>query len=185
MTEIWLGVCSGIAFGFVIQRIGATNPDKMARAHLMLDSTIPKFMLMAVAVSVIGLLGLTSAGLGRLVIHPTSLVATGLAGVLFGAGWGLMGYCPGTCWAAVGEGRLDAVFAFLGGLAGTLVFAHVHEAVIPALYMPTNLGQLTLASLFGGRAAAAVLLFVLLLLAVWLIGKIWQGEEDMPEVEDA
>ena len=33
MTNIWLGLFSGIAFGFVIQRIGATDDNRMARSH--------------------------------------------------------------------------------------------------------------------------------------------------------
>ena len=48
---------------------------------------------------------------------------------------------------------MDAIFALLGGLAGTLVFAHLHEVLIPALYMPTNLGQITLGDWFGNTAA--------------------------------
>ena len=44
MTMIWLGLFSGIAFGFVIQRIGATDAHRMARSHLMLDADIPRFM---------------------------------------------------------------------------------------------------------------------------------------------
>ena len=53
MADIWLGLFSGIAFGFVIQRVGATNADKMARAHLMLEPGIPQFMLLAVALLVV------------------------------------------------------------------------------------------------------------------------------------
>ena len=87
--QIWLGLISGVAFGFVIQRIGATNANKMARAHLMLEGDIPRFMLLAVVLSAIGLVGLQGSGVGRLLIIPTSLVATGISGVLFGIGWGL------------------------------------------------------------------------------------------------
>ena len=114
LTEILLGLGSGIAFGFVIQRTGATNPHKMALGHLMIEGDIPRFMVTAVALSILGLWGLTSVGVGHTSVLPTSIVATGVAGVLFGIGWGLTGYCPGTSWAAAGEGRLDAVFALLG-----------------------------------------------------------------------
>ena len=116
----------------------------MARAHLMLDPDIPVFMLLTVVVAAWGLWGLSASGVGREVILPTSLVATSLAAVIFGVGWGLAGYCPGTCWAAAGEGRLDALWALLGGLCGTAVFAHWHEWLVPRLYDPTNVGQITL-----------------------------------------
>ena len=173
MTDIFLGLFSGIAFGFVIQRIGATNAGKMARAHLMIEPDIPRFMLAAVVLSALGLLGLNTVGVGRTMVLPTSLVATGLAAVLFGVGWGLAGYCPGTTWAAAGEGRMDAVFALLGGLAGTAVFAQLHEQLIPLLYDPTNLGQLTLADWTGSRAAGTVVLAFVFSACICLIGKIW------------
>lgn len=181
MKEVWLGLISGIAFGFVIQRIGATDAHRMSRAHLMLDADIPRFMVFAVALSALGLFGLQSVGVGRTMPLPTSIVATGLAAVIFGIGWGLAGYCPGTTWAAVGEGRMDAVFALLGGLAGTALFAQLHETLIPILYTPTNLGQITLEDLFGSYAVGTIVLFLVLCLSVWAIGKIWgPGKRVLP-----
>jgi uncharacterized membrane protein YedE/YeeE len=172
-SEIWLGLLSGIAFGFVIQRAGATNANKMARAHLMINADIPRFMLMAVALSAIGLLGFQVSGVGRTLVIPTSLVATGIAGTLFGIGWGLCGYCPGTTWAAAGEGRMDAVFALLGGFAGTAVFAQLHEVLIPPLYDPTNVGQITLADWVGSKPMAVAILVIVFGVCIWAIGVIW------------
>lgn len=173
MTVILLGLFSGIAFGFVIQRIGATNANKMALAHLMREAQIPQFMLLAVAFSAIGLFGLQAAGVGRTMVLPTSLVATGLAAVIFGVGWGLSGYCPGTCWAAVGEGRMDAVFALLGGLAGAATFAQFHETLIPALYLPTSQGAITLSDWLGSNWLAVIVLVSAMGGATWLVGKLW------------
>jgi uncharacterized membrane protein YedE/YeeE len=179
VTQVLLGLFSGIAFGFVIQRVGATSADRMARSHLMLDGDIPRFMLTAVAIAAVGLFGLQSVGVGRTLILPTSLVATGLAAVIFGIGWGLCGYCPGTTWAAAGEGRMDAVFALLGGLCGTAVFAHLHPFLVPLLYAPTNVGQITLANAFGSKALAVVILSVGFGCCVWGIGRIW-GRNEKP-----
>ncbi len=184
MTQIWLGLFSGIAFGYVIQRIGATDAHRMARSHLMLDGDIPRFMVLAVALSAVGLLGLQAVDVGRTQILPTSLVATGLAAVIFGIGWGLAGYCPGTTWAAVGEGRMDAIFAMLGGLAGTAVFAHFHETLIPLLYDPTNVGQITLTDLFGRRWLAVAVLAVGFGVCVWAMGYLWNDGSDDPDDPD-
>ncbi len=178
MTNVLLGLFSGIAFGFVIQRVGATNADRMARAHLMLESNIPKFMLTAVILASIGLYGLQSMGIGRTLILPTSLVATGLAAVIFGIGWGLCGYCPGTAWAAVGEGRMDAVFAFLGGVAGTALFAHLHERLVPVLYDPTNIGQITLVDGVTIKPLAVLLLVAVFAVSVWAIDRFWGYRDD-------
>ncbi|MGB5986327.1 MAG: DUF6691 family protein [Desulfobacterales bacterium] len=176
-TDVWLGLFSGIAFGFVIQRIGASDAQRMARAHLMLEPDIPQFMVLAVALSAVGLYGLGLNDVGRTVILPTSIVATGLAAVIFGIGWGLAGYCPGTTWAAVGEGRMDAIFALLGGFAGTLVFAHLHERLIPLLYLPTSQGPLTLSDWLGSKPVAVWLLAAALGCAAYAIGKLWGRRE--------
>ncbi|EAT17032.1 DUF6691 family protein [Desulfuromonas acetoxidans] len=173
MTDVWIGLFSGIAFGFVIQRVGATNPQKMVLAHLMKERHIPQFMLLVVIFSAMGLFALQATGVGTTRVLPTSLVATGLGGILFGIGWGLAGYCPGTCWAAVGEGRMDAIFALLGGLVGTAFFAHLHEFLVPALYMPTNLGQITLTDGFGHPAVALGFLVLLFGGGILLIGRLW------------
>ena len=133
MTMIWLGLFSGIAFGFVIQRIGATDAHRMARSHLMLDADIPRFMVLTVALSAVGLFGLQS----------------------------------------VGVGRMDAVFALLGGLAGTALFAQLHETLTPVLYDPTNVGQITLTDLPGNHATAVAVLAIGFGLCTWGIGKLW------------
>jgi uncharacterized membrane protein YedE/YeeE len=176
IIKLLLGLFSGIAFGFVIQRVGATDPDRMTRAHLMLDADIPRFMLAAVALSAVGLYGLQAVGVGRTMVLPTSLVATGLAAAVFGIGWGLCGYCPGTTWAAVGEGRLDAVFALAGGLAGAALFAQLHERLIPLLYDPTNLGQLTVTDAVGSHVLAVGVVLMALGAGIYLIGRIWKDE---------
>ena len=177
MDKVLLGLISGIAFGFVIQRVGATNSDKMARAHLMIEPQIPQLMLLAVILGAIGVFGLKLAGIGRFLPLPTSIVATGLAAIIFGVGWGMTGYCPGTCWAAAGEGRGDAISALLGGFAGTAVFAHFHELLVPLLYSPTNIGQITLDGLFNSAGAALIVLVVFFAGGVFMIGRLWQQNE--------
>jgi hypothetical protein len=75
----------------------------------------------------------------------------------------------------VGEGRLDAVFAMLGGLLGAAVFAHFHERLIPLLYDPTNIGQITLVDWFGNRGLALVIMLITLGVIIYSIGKLWQN----------
>ncbi len=76
-------------------------------------------------------------------------------------------------WAAAGEGRMDAVFALLGGLAGMALFAQLHETLIPVLYDPTNVGQIILTDLLGNYAAAVAVLGIGFGLCPWGIGKLW------------
>ena len=44
------------------------------------------------------------------------------AGLLFGAGWGLAGFCPGPALVSLGSGQPKALVFVLAMLAGMLVF---------------------------------------------------------------
>jgi len=71
------------------------------------------------------------------------------------------------------------LFAMLGGLAGTALFAHLHERLIPLLYDPTNLGPLTVTNLVGSRPLALVIVFVAMSAGIYLIGRIWNHDRAM------
>ena len=69
---------------------------------------------------------------------------------------------------------MDAVFALIGGMAGTAAFAHLHAWIIPAVYAPTNLGQITMGDLFGGQLTGLIVEVAFLTVAIWLIGRLWR-----------
>jgi len=54
---------------------------------------------------------------------------------------------------------------------------HNHETLIPILYDPTNVGQITLTDLFGNHAVAVSVLAVGFGLCAWGIGKLWRSGE--------
>jgi len=66
------------------------------------------------------------------------------------------------------------LFAMLGGLAGTALFAHLHERLIPLLYDPTNLGPVTVTAIVGHPAVALIVVLSAFAAAIILIGKVWQ-----------
>ena len=53
-----------------------------------------------------------------------------IGGLLFGVGFALLGYCPGTIAGAIGNGYLDAM---VGGLAGILFGSGLFAALYPRL----------------------------------------------------
>jgi len=64
-------------------------------------------------------------GLVQLVVKATVLGGNILGGLIFGLGWGLLGYCPGTAVGALGGGTQDWLWGILGMLAGAALFAEV------------------------------------------------------------
>lgn len=53
-----------------------------------------------------------------------------IGGLIFGVGFGVLGYCPGTLAGAVGQGFLDALF---GGIIGILIGAGIFAELYPKL----------------------------------------------------
>jgi len=80
--------------------------------------TIVKFMLSIVILGMVGIYLLYDLGLAKLSIKATILGPVILGALVFGFGWGLLGYCPGTSMGALGEGRWDALWGILGMIVG-------------------------------------------------------------------
>jgi hypothetical protein len=74
---------------------------------------------------------------------------------------------------------MEAIFALLGGFAGTALFAHFHETLIPLLYGPTNVGQITLVDWVNSKPLGVLILLVAFGIAIWMIGILWgKGVQD-------
>jgi hypothetical protein len=52
----------------------------------------------------------------------------------------------------------------------------LHERLIPLLYDPTNLGQLTVTSLVGSQPLALAIVIAAMSTGVYLIGRIWNHD---------
>lgn len=113
----------GLAFGFFIQKGGAAKFNVLVGVLLLEDLTVIKLMLSAILVGMIGVFTLRALGKVELKAKPFILGATLIGGLLFGAGFALSGYCPGTAAAALGQGNGDALFSILGLVAGSYLYA--------------------------------------------------------------
>lgn len=124
MEKIILAIVVGSLFGFVLHKVGATNPNKIVGLLRLTDLHLAKVILFAIGFSSLLLFILMAVG----IISPTHIsVKASYAGVIvggaiFGIGFGLGGYCPGTTIAALGSGRKDSLFMILGGLVGAWVY---------------------------------------------------------------
>ncbi|HNR14921.1 MAG TPA: YeeE/YedE thiosulfate transporter family protein [Thermodesulfobacteriota bacterium] len=169
MNEQWLGLITGILFGALLQQGRVLRFEKQVGAMLLKDMTILKFMLSAIIVGMIGINLLASLGLVALKIKATQLGAILAGGILFGAGWSLAGYCPGTSIGAVAEGRWHAVWAILGMLAGAALFAETYPFLKGSLLAWGNFRTITLPGVLGISPWAVIplLTVVYILIFVW------------------
>src|SRR3990170_7238092 len=104
MKMLIYGVITGILFGFLLQKGRVIRYDKQLGALRLLDMTIVKFMLTTVLVAMVGVYLLVDLGLAKLSIKSTVLGGNIIGGLIFGIGWGLLGYFPGTQVGAPGGG---------------------------------------------------------------------------------
>jgi len=90
------GLLFGALFGVLIQRSRVTRYERQVGCLRLLDMTIVKFMLTAVLTGMVGVYLLKEGGVDRIMVLPTVLGANAVGGFIFGLGWPLLGYCPGT-----------------------------------------------------------------------------------------
>jgi uncharacterized membrane protein YedE/YeeE len=148
-------------FGFLLQRGRVLRYDKQIGALRLMDMTIIKFMLSSIIVAMVGVYLLKDMGLVKLQIKATILGAQVIGGLIFGLGWGLLGYCPGTQMGALGEGRWDAVWGILGMLAGAAVFAEVYPTIKTTILTWGVLGKITVPEVLGINHWPVIIVFVI------------------------
>lgn len=168
-TELWLGLGTGVLFGLLLQKGRVLRFEKQLGALLLKDMTIFKFMLSAILVGMLGINLLAEFGGVALSHKPMNLGAILLGGALFGGGWALMGYCPGTSVGAVGEGRWHALFAILGMLLGAALYAELYPLLLTSVLAWQDFGKIGWAETLGIPTWLLILLFAvgILLLFRW------------------
>lgn len=152
MFEPWsviaLGLFTGFVFGFLLQKGGVTKYEVIVNQFRLKDFTVLKTMLTAIVVGGLGVHFLAEQELAKLSVKPALLVANVLGGLIFGVGMVLLGLCPGTAVAALGERNRRALAGILGMIVGAFVQAETYGWLAgPA--RSVDLGQVTLPTLLA------------------------------------
>lgn len=126
---LW-GLAFGIVFGFLLQKGGTTKYDVIVGQLLLTDFTVLKIMLSAVLIGMPGIYAMKTLGWVELNPKSGSAGMNIIGGLIFGVGFAVLGYCPGTIAGAIGDGALDAA---IGGLAGILIGSGLFAALYPRL----------------------------------------------------
>jgi hypothetical protein len=158
-----LGVITGIAFGFLLQKGGVTEYDVILGQLLLTDFTVVKVMLSAVVVGMIGIYAMKSAGFVRLHCKAGTVGATVTGGLVFGAGFALLGYCPGTAAGAVGAGAFDALIGMAGMVFGAGIFARLYPRIENSVFNQGAFPADTIPELLGVRPGIVVVIVALVI----------------------
>ena len=162
MMTLLYGLITGILFGFFLQKGRVLRYDKQVGALLFKDMTIVKFMLSHIAVAMVGVYFLYDMGIAKLSLKPMILGGVVLGGLIFGLGWGLLGYCPGTSLGALGEGRTDAIWGIAGMLVGAGIYAEAYPYLQKTVLTWGDYGKITIPQVLGVNHWLVIVPFVLL-----------------------
>jgi uncharacterized membrane protein YedE/YeeE len=149
--NLGLALLFGIFFGLSLERSGLGDPHKLTGVFYFRDFTVPKVMFTAIVVASTGIYLLTDLDLldiERVYIIPTFFWPQLAGGLIFGVGFVMSGYCPGTAVAGLASGRLDAFVAMAGVSAGSLLFATLYP-MLEGFYLSSDMGVVTVPGLLG------------------------------------
>lgn len=167
MNELIYGLITGIIFGFLLQKGRVIRYDKQLGALRLLDMTIVKFMLSSVLVAMVGVYVLKDLDIVRLSVKTTVLGGNIIGGLIFGLGWALLGYCPGTSLGAVGEGRWDGLWGILGMLAGAALFAEAFPFLNSTVLTWGVYGKITIPGILGINHWIVIVIVIVLSLLMF------------------
>lgn len=163
------GALSGLVFGFLLQKGGVGKFNVLIGQLLLQDWTVAKIMLTAIVVGMIGVFPLHHFAKVNLHIKPTRIGANIIGGLMFGAGFALMGYCPGTAAAALGQGSWDALFGMAGLIAGSWIFAELSGWTKRTIEKWGDLGKVLLPDLLPVPRGVFVVGFASALTAILML----------------
>ena len=176
-VDLAIAFVLGSGFGFALERAGFGSARKLTAVFYLWDMAVVKVMFTAIVTTMAGLFLLSAGGwmdLSELYIEPTSYPAQILGGLIFGAGFIVGGYCPGTSLSAAATGRKDAMLFILGMFTGVMAYAEFTPG-LEAWIKAGSQGELTLPTLTGIGMGWWVLVFIgFLVFAGWGMGRLEQ-----------
>jgi hypothetical protein len=182
-------VVLGILFGFVLERAGFGSAKKLSAQFYLGDMAVLKVMFTGIITAM--LLIYWTVGFGvldfeRLWVNPTYLGSGILGGFLFGVGFLVGGYCPGTALVAMATLKLDGLFFVLGVLGGIALFGFTIAPLDHFWNHAGAFGTLTLFDWLQVSPPVVVLLAVLMALGMFVGGEAverWIGRRRATEAK--
>jgi len=168
---LW-GLLFGIIFGFLLQKGGVAKYHVLIGVLLLRDFTVIKVMLSAILVGMIGIFALQRAGMVKLHLKPTRYLANSVGGIIFGIGFALAAYCPGTGAAALGQGNLDALGVVAGMIIGSFLFAEMSGWIGRNVNPIGERGELTWPQLLHLPTLPVTIAFATIILSVLISLKV-------------
>lgn len=164
----------GVAFGAVLERAGFGSARKLTNQFYLNDMSVLKVMFTGIITAAVLISLSVTIGFvdfDKLWVNPTYLGSGILGGMLFGIGFVVGGYCPGTALVAAANLKIDGLLFAVGVLVGIWGFGFT-IADLDAFWQESgNFGRFTLPDWLGLPLPWVVVLVVMLALSFFAAGE--------------
>lgn len=124
----------GFFFGLCLERAGFGSSRRLAGIFYLRDMAVLKVMFSALITGMIGLLYVMGMGWiapEQIYFMPSVYGAQIVGGLLFGVGFVMSGWCPGTGAVGLASGKVDALLFLIGAVTGSVLFNELFPIVKP------------------------------------------------------
>lgn len=125
----------GILFGVSLEKAGFGSSKRLAGIFYFRDMAVLKVMFTALVTAMMGLSIAIWTGLvdpaTQIYYMKTYYGTYVVAGLIFGAGFVMSGWCPGTAAVGVASGKIDAVVYLAGAVIGCILFNELFPIIKP------------------------------------------------------
>jgi hypothetical protein len=182
--DMLIALVIGIGFGFALEQAGFSSSRKLVGMFYGYDTTVIKVFFTAAIVALVGSQLLSYFGLldlNKVFVNEFYVKSAIIGGIVMGAGFILGGFCPGTGLSAMSIGKIDAIFFFLGGLAGAFVFAETWP-LIQDLAMSSYKGPVRINEVLGMSTGLFTLLLIVVAVAMFWVAEKAEKRFARPEI---
>ena len=180
---LYAALLIGVFFGLVLERAGFGSSRRLAGVFYFTDMSVIKVMFTGLVTAMLGLIIADNVGMIDLPVQiylmPTYYVAYIVAGLIFGVGFVMGGWCPGTAMVGVASGKIDALIFLTGGIIGSFFFNEIFFLVKSLMTLGQSnqdaYGQPGVAFIYNtlGVSRSGFALFVTLIAVAAALGCEW------------
>ena len=125
----------GFFFGLALERAGFGSSRRISGVFYFTDMAVLKVMFSALIVAMLGLAFFSFIGLldisTQIYTLKTYYGAFVVGGLLFGVGFAISGWCPGTAMVGLASGKMDALVFLAGAILGSILFNELFPIIEP------------------------------------------------------
>lgn len=177
LGHVWqnvLYVLTGFAFGFLLERAGFGDARKLAAQFYLHEMRVLKVMFSAIITAMLLIFwtdALSILDFGKLYVNPTYLWSGILGGIIFGIGFVVGGYCPGTSLVSLSTLKIDGLFFVIGMMAGMFLFGETLPIFRQFWETAGFYGDITLFQVFDIPRSVVVLAVVIMAVLMFSIAE--------------